>query len=434
MSRPAFRLRAVVSLMMCVLLLATGCQWLPAIEDPVAPLLASSDLARQTNPQASTKQVSDLVEGNSEFAFILLKKLSTNDCNVFFSPYSISSALAMTYAGAKGNTEIQMGDVLRFDPAGQAVHPVFNWLDLQLNKRDQISSPYEGEGFELGIANAVWGQKGYSFLQDYLDTLALNYGSGLWLIDFVGNPEGSRIAINDWVSNETEGKIENIVSPGAIDIDTRLVLTNAIYFKAPWLKPFDETETVDEPFTTLAGSSVNVPMMRQVETFPYVRFDIGQAIELLYNGEQVSMVLIVPDEGQYKTFEAGLDFERYEEIVDTLADKRVSLGMPRFAIWYEVALPGHINNLGMTDAFIPGTADFSGMNGGFDLFISDVLHKAFITVNEQGTQAAAATAVVIAPTMTPDTPIELTIDRPFIFIIRDIPTGSILFVGRVISL
>jgi len=436
MPRPAFHTRSVVfGVMSCVLFLAaTSCQWwLPNIEGPAGSLFVASDLPRETNPQVPGQQASDLIKGNSEFAFELLEELSADAKNLFFSPYSISSALAMTYAGARGNTEMQMGDVLHFNPTGQGIHPIFNWLDLQLNERDQISPPSEGEGFTLSIANAVWGQEGYGFLQSYLDALAVNYGAGLRLIDFVGNPEGSRITINDWVRDETEGKVEDLLPPSAIDVDSRLVLTNAIYFKAPWLKPFDEGETRDEPFTTLAGSSVTVPMMRQVETFPYVRFDVGQAVELAYNGEQIAMVLLVPDEGQFEMFEAGLDFDRYEEIVVALQEQRVDLGLPRFGFSYDVALPNHLKNLGMTDAFVTGTADFAGMDGSGNLFISDVLHKAFVAVNEAGTEAAAATAVVVVPTMNPGTPVTLTIDRPFIFIIRDIPTGSILFVGRVLS-
>ncbi len=437
MPRSAFRARSfVVALMLCVLfLVATSCLWWPPdVEGPADSQLVASDLPRDINPQVSGQQVSDLVKGNSEFAFELLMELSADAENVFFSPYSISLALAMTYAGAKGTTETQMGDLLHCNPTGQGIHPIFNQLDRQLDERDHVSLPSEGDGFELSIANAVWGQHGYGFLEDYLDTLAVNYGAGLRLIDFMGNPEGSRITINDWVSDETGGKVEDLLPPTAIDADTRLVLANAIYFKAPWLKPFDAAETRDEPFATLAGPSVAVPMMRQEETFPYVRFDIGQAVELPYNGEQVAMLLLVPDERQYETFEASLDFDRYEEIVVALQEQRVALGLPKFVFSYDVALPNHLKDLGMTDAFIPGAADFSGMNGTRELFISDVLHKAFITVNEAGTEAAAATAVVVAPTAEPGEPVVFTIDRPFLFVIRDTPTGAILFVGRVLSL
>jgi serpin B len=422
--------------MTCVLFLAAAsCDWWsPGIEGPANPQLVASDLPRDTDPQVPGQQVVDLVRGNSEFAFDLLQEVSADAENVFFSPYSISLALAMTYAGARGATETEMGDVLHFEPTGQGIHPVFNWLDLQLDERDQIAPPSEGEGFELRIANAVWGQEGYGFLEDYLDTLAVNYGAGLRLTDFMGDPESSRIAINDWASEETEGKVEDLLPPSTINVETRLVLTNAIYFVAPWRKPFDEAETRDEPFTTLAGASATVAMMQQIETFPYARFDIGQAVELAYNGEQIAMVLLIPDEGQYETFEADLDFDRYEEIVAALQEQSVDLGMPRFGFSCDVALPNHLQSLGMTDAFVPGTADFSGMDGSRDLFISDVRHKAFVTVDEAGTEAAAATAVVISPTAEPGTPITLTIDRPFVFVIRDMPTGTILFAGRVVGL
>jgi len=421
--------------MVCVLLLApAGCAWwVPEIVDPADSGFVASDLPRNANPQPEPQEIEDVVTGNGEFAFDLLGELSAGGENVFFSPYSVSSALAMTYAGARGSTESQMADVLHFDPMGQAVHPVFNWLDLQLAERAEVSPPFEGDGLELSIANAVWGQKGHGFLQEYLDTLAVSYGAGLRLIDFAGDPDGSRVAINDWVSEETEGRIEDLLGPEAINADTRLVLTNAIYFMAPWLKPFDEAQTRVELFTTLAGLHVTVPMMRQVETFPYARFDIGQAVELAYNGGEISMVLFVPDEGEYETFEASLDFERYGEIVTDLQEKRVDLSLPRFGFSYDVSLPDHLGSLGMTDAFLPGVADLSGIDGSRDLFVSDVLHKAFITVNEDGTEAAAATAVVVPFTAVPEPPVALTIDRPFIFVIRDIPTSAILFLGRVIE-
>jgi serpin B len=435
MPRPGFRTGALV-VMSCALLSAiAGCRWwLADVEDPAGFVFVASDLPRETNPQVAGEQVSDLVRANGEFAFDLLAELSSGSGNVFFSPYSISSALAMAYAGARGSTETQMGEVLRFDAMDQGVHAIFNWLDLELGERDQVSPPSEGNGFELRVANAVWAQEGHGFLQDYLDTLAVDYGAGLRLVDFVGDPDGARTTIDDWISEETEGKVVDLVPPTAIDVDTRMVLTDAIYFRSPWLKPFDEAETRDERFTTLAGASVTVRMMRQVETFSYARFDLGQAVELPYNGAQIAMVVFVPDAGMYETFEADLDFARYGEIVDALWERKVDLGMPEFGFSYEVALPYQLRELGMTDAFVPGAADLSGMDGTHELFISDVLHKAFVAVTEAGTEAAAATAVVVSPTMTEEPPVALSIDRPFTFVIRDVPTGTILFVGRVVSL
>ena len=243
--------------MVCVLLVAAaGCAWwVPEIVDPADAEFVASDLPRDTNPQPMEQEIEDVVIGNGEFAFDLLGELSAGGGNVFFSPYSVSSALAMTYAAARGSTETQMADVLHFDPMGQTVHPVFNWLDLQLAERDEVSPPFEGDGLELSIANAVWGQKGHGFLQEYLDTLAVSYGAGLRLIDFAGDPEGSRVEINDWVSEETRGRIEDLLGPDAINADTRLVLTNAIYFTAPWLKPFDEAQTREELFATLGRTS-----------------------------------------------------------------------------------------------------------------------------------------------------------------------------------
>ncbi len=436
MPRPAFQTRtAFLGLMFCLLILGlTSCLgWFPGIEDSEDAQVVASNVPRDTHPQVSNQEVASLVEGNSQFAFDLLAQLSSDTQNVFFSPYSISSALAMTYAGARGNTQAQMGDVLHFNPTDQGIHPILNWLDLELAKRDQISPPFEGEGFELSIANAVWGQNGYEFLQDYLDTLAVNYGAGLRVVDFASNPTVARITINDWVEDETNGRIEELLPASAIDADTRLVLTNAISFVASWLSPFDEGQTHDEPFTPLAGPSVSVPMMRQVETWRYTRFEAGQAIELPYNGEQIAMLLLIPDAGQFEAFAAGLDADRYENIVEALQERSVDLGLPKFNFSYDVALSTHLKALGMIDAFLPGAADFSGMDGNFTLFISSIQHKAFVSVNEAGTQATAATAVVVAPTMTPNPPVSLTINRPFILIIRDIPTGTLLFVGSIVS-
>ncbi len=262
--------------------------------------------------------------------------------------------------------------------------------------------------------------------------LAENYGAGLRLLDFANEPEEARVTINDWVSEETEGKIEDLIAQGAIDPLTRLVLTNAIYFNAAWAQPFQEGATRDGSFTLLSGDRVTVPMMHQTESFGYAQGDGYQAVELPYDGREMSMVIVLPERGEFDAFEHSLDAGRMKDVIEGLARQEVSLTMPRFEFDSEFSLSRVLADLGMPAAF-SGEADFSGMTGGKDLFISDVLHKAFVSVDEVGTEAAAATAVVMKALAVPDEPVTVTLDHPFLFLIRDIETGAILFVGRVLD-
>jgi serpin B len=254
----------------------------------------------------------------------------------------------------------------------------------------------------------------------------------LRVLDFAGAPEESRVTINDWVSEETEGKIENLIPQGAIDPLTRLVLTNAIYFNAAWANPFEKDATQDGPFTLLDGSQVTVPMMRQTESFGYTRGEGYQAVELPYDGREMSMVILLPDRDGFEPFEDSLDAERVQAIVEDLEYGQVVLTMPKFEFDSGFSLKEALIAMGMPAAF-SGGADFSGMTGDRALSIADVIHKAFVSVDEEGTEAAAATAVVMVESAMPGQPVEVTIDCPFIFLIRDIETGAILFVGRVVD-
>jgi len=421
---------AIAGLVLFVILLgAVGCALLWP-EVPANGNVAQSTLPRETNPVVANADAEALAAGNSAFALDLLHVLGDAEENLFYSPYSVSAALAMTYAGARGTTESQMADVLHFALGQDDLHPAFNWIDLELNGRGEIAPPYEGEGFELSVVNATWGQRGHTFRRSYLDVLAVNYGAGLRLLDFAADPEGSRETINDWVSDKTNGRIVDLLPRDSIDATVRLVLTNAIYFSAPWLKPFDVDMTANGTFELLDGGSVEVEMMRQAAMFGYASWDGGQAVELPYNGETLSMVLFVPDRGAYGSFEDELDFDRYAEIVGSLEPRQVDLRLPKFEFGYDVSLADPLTALGMTAPFSTA-ADFSGIDGTHDLFISKVLHKAWVSIDEAGTEAAAATAVVVPIGGSPGPPVVLTINRPFLFVIRDIPTGTILFVGRV---
>jgi serpin B len=394
--------------------------------------LAKSDKERLTSPDVASSDLTELVKGNGAFAFDLYQYLRSEDGNLFYSPFSISMALAMTYAGARGETEEQMAETLQFLLSQDELHPAFNALDLLLASRGEGAEGKDDKGFRLNIVNAIWGQEDYEFLAEFLDVLAENYGAGLRLLDFINAPEESRIIINDWVSEQTEGRIEDLIPQGAIDALTRLVLTNAIYFNAAWLHPFEEHLTHDAAFHLLDGGDVTVPMMRQTESFGYAEGDGYQAVELLYDGAELSMVIMLPDEGRFEAFEDSLDAAYVDSILSDVDYEQVALTMPKFEFESEFGLVDTLDSMGMPAAFT-AEADFSGMNGRRDLAITDILHKAFVSVDEEGTEAAAATAVIIGETSMPGEPVEVTVDRPFVFLIRDIETGSVLFVGRVMN-
>ena len=401
------------------------------LAQPAAAEVLKSDKERITSPDVSAADVALLVEGNSAFAFELYQALKGKEGNLFYSPHSISLALAMTYAGARGETAQQMANTLHF-MLEQELRPAFNWLDAELARRGEGAKGKDGEGFRLNIVNAIWGQKDYSFLPAFLDVLAENYGAGLRILDFITETEASRLAINQWVSDQTEGRIEDLIPPGAIGALTRLVLTNAIYFNAAWEYPFAEDMTADGPFYLLDGGQVIVPMMKQTESFGYGEGEGYQAIELPYDGGELSMVILLPEAGNFQTFEEGLQAQQVCDIISGLQPTEVGLMMPQFEFDSEFSLKDTLAEMGMPVAFTGG-ADFSGMTGNRELSISDVVHKAFVAVDEAGTEAAAATAVIMELTAVPEPPVEVTIDRPFIFLIRDIETGAILFVGRVMN-
>jgi len=397
-----------------------------------AGAMVQSEKPRVTAPEVEETDLALLVEGNSDFAFSLYQSLKDKEGNLFFSPHSISLALAMTYSGARGETEQQMADTLHFILSQERLHPAFNSLDIELGKRGEGAKGRDGEGFRLNIVNAIWGQTGFQFLPAFLDVLAENYGAGLRTLDFANAPEESRRTINNWVSDQTEGRIEDLIPQGMIDIFTRLVLTNAIYFNAAWQYPFDEETTKDGSFFLLDGSEVTVPMMSQTESFGYSEGDYYQAVELPYDGGELSMVILLPRSGKFEAFEKSLDAEQANAIIDTLKHKQVALTMPKFEFESTFELKKTLTEMGMPVAFTD-SADFSGMTGRRDLYIEDVVHKAFVAVDEAGTEAAAATAVIMTLTALPPTPVEVTVNRPFIFLIRDIETNTILFLGRVVD-
>jgi serpin B len=419
--------KALISVLIVLLVLP-----LIACDQPVGGELLMSDKARETAPDVSETDLALLIEGNSAFAFELYQALREEEGNLFYSPHSISVALAMTYAGARNETAEQMAATLQFLLEQERLHPAFNWLDAELASRGEGAEGKDGKGFRLNIVNAIWGQKDYSFLSTFLDVLAENYGAGLRILDFITETEKSRLTINEWVSDQTEGRIKDLIPQGTIDALTRLVLTNAIYFNAAWEYPFDEDMTADGPFYLLDGGRVTVPMMKQTESFGYAEGDGYQAVELQYDGNELSMVILLPEAGNFQAFEKTLNAQQVSDIIGSLQPTEVALTMPKFEFDSEFSLKDTLAGMGMPIAF-SGAADFSGITGTPNLSITEVLHKAFVSVDEAGTEAAAATAVIVGETAVPGQPVEVTLDRPFIFLIRDIETGAILFVGRVLN-
>jgi serine protease inhibitor len=400
-------------------------------------LLAVNTQNRGDLPKADVNDINMVVAGNSEFAFELYAKLGGDpnvrpaSGNLFFSPYSISTALAMTWAGARGQTEIQMAEVLHFSLAQERLHQSFGALEKQLNAGGKE------RGYELSVANALWGQKGYGFLEEFLTLTKKSYGAGLREVSFV-NPaerENARKTINRWVEKKTNKKIKDLIPLGVLNQLTRLVLTNAIYFKGDWAIEFDKKETRDAPFRVAADKEVTVPMMHREDRFKYAETPDLQILELPYKSEDLGMIVLLPKKVDgLKELEKALTLKNLSTWLGALRKRQVIVSLPKFKMTTgPLELSGVLRSMGMKDAFSLPPADFSGLTGRKDLFISNVLHKAFVAVDEKGTEAAAATAVVVSLTAAPTELPVFRADHPFVFLIKDNRSGSILFMGRVVN-
>jgi serpin B len=390
-----------------------------------------SEEQRIQSPDVPSADASALVSGNTNFAFELYQQLSSEPGNLFYSPYSISAALAMTWAGARGQTETDMAATLDFKLPQAQLHPAFNQLDQALMSRGKDAKGSDGQPFRLRVANALWGQINYPFEQPFLDVLGENYGAGMHVVDFEGNTSKAIDLINTWVDTNTEGKIKELVNEMSVDTSTRLVLTNAIYFNASWAEPFEPKNTQDGAFHKLDGTDVTVPLMHGFQETAYVDADGYQALVLPYDGRELSMVIVLPDAGTFTDFEASLDGKIIDDAIGAAQTYSVDITMPKFKFDADFSLKDTLSKMGMDIAF-SGLADFSGISSTGSLVIKDVIHKSFVSVNEAGTEAAAATAVIVGETSAPE-PATMTIDRPFLFVIRDNATESILFVGRVVD-
>ena len=390
-------------------------------------ILGVVTMSRAEDVKAGDLQVK-VAEGNNRFASDLYGRLRQQPGNLFLSPYSISTALAMTYAGARGETAGQMAKVLHFDVPADRMHVAFAAMIRQFNEG-------EGRPYKLSVANALWGQEGDRFRPEFLGILADKYGAGMRQVDFRSS-EQARGTINAWVEGETAGKIKDLIKPPSPSPDTSLVLTNAIYFKGSWADPFPEKATRDEHFAVTKDEPVRVPMMHQTRRFHYLDGGTFRALELPYAGKTLSMVVLLPKAVDgLAEFEGGLSAKGLVGRLVGLRPRMVEVALPRFQMKASFELQDVLSKMGMPAAFGGGGgADFSGINGKRDLSISAVIHEAIVDVNEEGTEAAAATAVLMPRSASiPEPTIVFRADHPFVFLIRDHRTGSILFLGRLVN-
>ena len=393
----------------------------------------------------------EYVVGNADFGLALMDRLAADspNANRFVSPYSVGVALAMTYAGARGETRTEMAEAMRFVPTGEDLHRSVAALrgDLPLsdhgessaaNGSETATTPEETEGavpFSLVGANALWGQAEFPFREDFPEKLQRYYGAGLGRVDFAEAPDEARRAINGWVAERTRETIPELFPEGTFDQRTRLVLANAVYFRANWAETFDEEETEPKAFTTLDGTTSEVPTMHQKEQFPFAEVDGVKVLELPYAGENTDMTLLLPPRGEFREFERNLDAQRLGELLDGTEKTGVEVRIPRFEFRSSLELSERLAAMGMPTAFTRN-ANFDGMAEGdadANLALDSVRHEGYVRVDEQGTEAAAATGVEVVYTSQTLTEAEFHADRPFLFVIRHRPTDAVLFLGRVVD-
>ena len=394
-------------------------------------LQAAGSIAQQPSPSGATPMSADtstIAQGSNAFAIDLYSKLSSKPGNLFFSPASITTAFAMPYAGSRGATATEMASTLHFTLPPDRLHPAMGALLHLLN------SPHAN--YELHMANALWAQKDEHFLPDYTALMKADYAAGFQPVDFHANPEAARALINTWVAAQTRQKILNLVPAGSVTPLTRLILTNAIYFKAAWANPFAKSLTLSDDFHLSSTQTIKTDLMRLSKAGQYFRGPAFQALELPYKSNELSMIVLLPDSPDgLPALEQSLTAADLNKWVGSLGyEQKIIITFPKFKITEQFELSHTLESLGMNQAFHPGQADFSAITGDKSFSISAAIHKAYIDVDEEGTEAAAATAVIMtlaamrpAP---PTPPIVFRADHPFLFLIRDNSTGAILFLGR----
>ena len=401
-----------------------------------AILLSALPIASAAPPagpdDAARRKIAAVADGANAFALDLYARLAARDeGNLFLSPASIHTVLAMTYAGARHRTAEQMAATLRFPLEGAELHGTLASVVRLLNDPPK---DHTGAGlYELVVANALWGRQGQAFQKEFLALVRSRYGAGVFGVDFA-KTEQARKTINDWVARQTRRKIEDLIPPGLLNRDVRLVLTNAIYFKSDWASTFEPRNTSEQDFKLAADKTVRADMMYQKGRFDYMETDAFQAVRLPYRADQLDMLVFLPKKVDgLAALEKALTPKGLAGWVARLARVEVRLSLPKFEFTSQFNLGQLLRAMGMADAFDEAAADFTGMTTAERLFISAVVHKAFVAVAEEGTEAAAATGVVIAPTAMPQPaaqPKVFRADHPFLFLIRHRATGCILFMGR----
>ncbi len=387
----------------------------------------STTTPRADDTGATSEGTSRVVNANNQFALDLYSELKDEGSNVFFSPYSISTAFAMTYEGARGKTAEEIQSVFHFPKEDSTRRSSFAALHNQLNNR---SAKYK-----LSIANALWVQKDFQILKEFTDPVQRYYAGNATNLDFAGATEEARQTINNWVEEKTNDKIKDLFPQGSLNSLTRVVITNAIYFKGNWVKQFDKKETRPEDFRVSPDNTVQVSMMRRTDEeakFNYTETAELQILEMLYEGKELSMLVLLPKNEDIKSLEKSLTPEKLNEWKNNLKEQRVNIYIPRFTFDSKYFLNENLKKMGMPSAFKPDSADFSGIDGKKDLFIQIAVHQAFVEVNEEGTEAAAGTGVGIGLTSMPSVP-TFRADHPFIFMIQEKNTGNILFLGKVVN-
>jgi serpin B len=420
------------SLILTIFIFISGCTGPSVQTGTETPLPTSQATPAVTSPVPGAE--GSVVEANNRFAFdlydILRKEPSSQGGNIFFSPFSISSALAITYEGARGETADEIRFVFHFPQDDSARRQGFREIYARINQPD---------GYVLSTANALWAENTYHFLAGFIAEARKDYSANATGLDFAGMPEASRMVINQWVADRTNQKIQDLLPEGSVSSLTRLVITNAVYFKGTWLKQFEKNRTRGEDFRVSPGETVQVQMMESTDRdseFGYNETGSLQVLEMPYergNGSALSMLVILPKGDDLAGIEDTLDLQRLSDITGSLVYRRVNVYFPRFTFRTRYSLSGTLKTMGIHAAFDPDLADLSGMDGSRNLSISEIFHQAFVDVNEEGTEAAAATGVVVGlATAVNEGPVpEFRADHPFIFLIRDEKDGNILFIGRV---
>ncbi len=416
----------LIVILICGFLVLTGLISMINMQDnPLNVRVTQTPQAVDT--YATDESVSSLVDSLNDFSLDFYKEIiKENSGNIFFSPYSIYTALSMAYEGADGNTAEEMYNILKIEQADQITECSFGRVYNLLNKKQ--------DGYEISTANAFWAHKDYTFLESYLSLLKDYYMAEAYELDFAKNVE-SADTINNWIEEKTHDKIKDMIQSSSLSDLTKLVLTNAIYFKGLWAKQFDSDNTYKTDFELSNTQKTDVDMMvysGDDSNFNYTEIDDAglKVLQLDYDGMDLSMFIILPIDNNITIAESQLNKENLIDWKSNLYETEVNVEIPKFKFETEYNLNQVLQNLGIEDAFNSGVADFSKMDGTRNLYISEALHKAYIEVNEEGTEAAAATSIVMSLSMVPN---QFKADHPFLFLIEHKETGAILFIGRVMN-